>query len=99
MASLPSLPEQLAGIPPEQLDQPCDDDHLLELSLSVTEWQSISPFLGLGRREEEEIEHYRPKRRRLEMLWKWREKLGLAATYRYDLHIYIILCSEEPNNE
>ena len=84
MASLPSLDEQLAGISPEQLEQPCDDDHLLELSLSVTEWQSISPFLGLDETDEEAIiENYQPSLRRLQMVRKWKKKFGQAATYRY----------------
>ena len=81
MASLPSLDEQL---PPAQLDQPCDDDHLLALSSSVTRWQSIFPFLGLDETDEESIiEKYPPERRRLEMLRRWKMKFGQAATYRY----------------
>ena len=81
-ASLPSLEQQ--QLPPAQLDQPCDDDHLLELSCSVTRWQSIFPFLGLDETDEESIiEKYPPERRRLEMLRRWKMKFGQAATYRY----------------
>ena len=70
-------------IPFEWLERPCDDKHLLELSLAVTQWQSISPFLGLDQTDEEEIvELYQPRRRGLQMLRKWKEKKGRSATYR-----------------
>ena len=84
MAARPSLEELLRGAAPEKLDQPCRDDHLSEIALSLTEWQSMAPFLGLSDAEEREIEEdSRPaKRRKVAMLRRWKEKYGKEATYR-----------------
>ena len=84
MAGRPSLEDLLKDIPPEKLNQPCRDDHLSEIALSITDWQSIAPFLGLTEAEIEEIEGDRAKTRpqKIAMLWKWRNRSGRKATYR-----------------
>ena len=84
MAARPSLEELLRGVAPEKLDQLCRDDHLSEIALSLTDWQSMAPFLGLTEGEEREIEEdSRPaKRRKVAMLRRWKEKYGKKATYR-----------------
>ena len=84
MAVRPSLKDILKDVPPEKLDQPCRDDHLSEIALSITDWQSIAPFLGLTEAEIEEIDGDRAKTRtqKIVMLWKWRKKFGRKATYR-----------------
>ena len=84
MAAKPSLEDLLKDVPPEKLDEPCRDDHLSELALSVTEWQSIAPFLGLSEAEEEDIERdcAKNKTQKIKMLRKWKEKFGKRATYR-----------------
>ena len=54
-AARPSL-EVLNNVPPEKLDQPCKDEHLCEIALYITDWQSIAPYLGLTEADESEIE-------------------------------------------
>ena len=85
MAARPSLEELLRGVAPEKLDQPCRDDHLSEIALSLTDWQSMAPFLGLTEVDEEEITSRYPHQlvaQKIAMLRKWRQKLGEGATYR-----------------
>ena len=82
-AAKPSL-ELLKDVPPEKLDEPCKDEHLCEIALSITDWQSIAPFLGLTEAEESDIEKNYDKAmiQKIKMLRKWREKFGRQATYR-----------------
>ena len=85
MAVRPSLEELLRGVAPEKLDQPCRDDHLSEIALSLTDWQSMVPFLGLSEVDEEEIMSRYPHQlvaQKIAMLRKWKQKLGEVATYR-----------------
>ena len=78
-----TLDQLLRDVPEELLELPCTDDHLLELSQSLSEWSAVSPFLGLKKTEEEEIQSHRNVRRqRIEVLRKWQEKYGARATYR-----------------
>ena len=85
MAARPSLEELLRGVAPGKLDQPCRDDHLSEIALSLTDWQSMAPFLGLTEVDEEEITSRYPNQllaQKIAMLRKWRQNLGEGATYR-----------------
>ena len=82
MAAPESLEECLRAVPVERLEQVCPDNHLLELSLVFTDWQTVSPFLGLSETEEEEIEGRAVKRQRIDILRKWKKKCGSGATYR-----------------
>ncbi len=43
----PSLEEVLRGVPPEKLDQPCQDEHLCEVARHVTDWPSLAPLLEI----------------------------------------------------
>ena len=81
MAAPESLEECLRAVPEERLEQVCLDDHLLELSQELSRWLEVSPFLGLTETEEEVIEGRPPKRQRIDMLRKWRQKCGSGATY------------------
>jgi len=85
MATRPSLEELLKDVPPVKLNQPCKDECLCELALSITNWQSIAPFLGLTEVEEKEISFLYPnelRRQTLAMLRKWKSKHGKKATCR-----------------
>ena len=82
MAEQPSLNDLIAGIPARELDQSCTDENLREVSLVVTKWQTIAPFLGLKEQDEEVIQEYPVGRRRLQMLTMWKERFGSTATYR-----------------
>ena len=81
-AARPSL-EVLNNVPPEKLDQPCKDEHLCEIALSITDWQSIAPYLGLTEADESEIEDCKKVgRQKINMLRTWKKKFGRQATYR-----------------
>ena len=85
MAVKPSLEDFLEGILPEKLDQPCKDDHLSEIALSLTDWQSIAPFLGLTEAEENRIARRHSNnlaKQSVAMLRKWRSKFKRKATYK-----------------
>ena len=82
MAAPESLEECLRAVSVEGLVQVCLDDHLLELSRELSEWQVVSPFLGLSETEEEEVEGRPVKRQRIDILRKWKKKCGSGATYR-----------------
>ncbi len=80
-----NLGDLLRDVPPQQLDQPCSDEHLRDIALSITEWQTIAPFLELSEVDEEEIKCKYPHlliRQNLGMLRRWRESFGSRATYR-----------------
>ena len=74
----------MKDVPPEKLDQPCKYEHLSELALSITDWRSIAPFLGLTKADESEIEcdYGKARTQKIEMLRKWQASLGKQATYR-----------------
>ena len=85
MAEKTSLEDLLKGIyPSRETIKPCRDDDLIEIALSVTEWQSIAPFLGLTDAEEEELEldYAKNRTQKIGMLWKWKRKFGRKATYK-----------------
>ena len=65
------------------LSRPFLDADLVELSLSITEWHDVAPFLGLSDVEEEEIACDKPTpiSQTIAMLRKWRQKSGRNATY------------------
>ncbi len=80
-----SLEEVLRGVPPEKLDQPCQDEHLCDVARHVTDWPSLAPLLGISRAEMEEIRGKWPFSvlgQKIEFLRKWQEKQGRKATYR-----------------
>ena len=85
MATRPSLEELLKDVPPVKLNQPCKDECLCELALSVTRWHIIAPHLGLTDKDEEEISFLYPNelgRQTVAMLRKWKSKHGKKATYK-----------------
>ena len=75
--------EVLKDVPPEKLEQPCKDEHLCEIALSITDWRSIAPFLGLTEADESEILEVckTARTQKIKMLRKWRNKLGEKGTY------------------
>ena len=83
MATSP-LVDLLKDIPREKLNQPCRDDHLSEIALSITKWKSIAPYLGLTEAEEENIEKNcgENETQKIGMLRKWKKKFGKRATYK-----------------
>ena len=91
MAATPSLEELLRGVAPECLDQACRDDHLSEIALSLTDWQSLAPFLGLSEVDEREIVCRYPhdlQMQNIAMLRKWKSEFGQRATYRKLVQVF-----------
>ena len=66
------------------LDHLVSRDHQNKIALSITDWRSIAPFLGLEETEEEGIEvmYSTVKTRNIAMLRKWKHLHGSSATYR-----------------
>ncbi len=70
------------GLSRVRLDVPCRDDHILTIARQIPRWQSLAPFIGLNELDEETIkESGGVEVQRIKMLRKWREKLGVGATY------------------
>ena len=65
------------------LTKPCRNDHLAKIANWISEWQEISPFLGLTDAEEKAIlgSTHSVEVRRILMLKKWKQKQGVEATY------------------
>ena len=85
MAERQSLDELTNSVPRQKLNQPCADEHLLEIALSISNWRSIAPFLGVDEVLVDAIETKNPKdllAQTIAMLRKWREQCGRKATYR-----------------
>ena len=85
MAERQSLDELTKSVPQQKLNQPCADEHLLEIALSISNWRSIAPFLGVDEVLVDAIETKNPKdllAQTIAMLRKWREQCGRKATYR-----------------
>ena len=85
MAERQSLDELTKSVPRQKLNQPCADEHLLEIALSIDDWRSTAPFLGLENTCVRSIVCENPESLRAQtiaMLRKWREQCGRKATYR-----------------
>ncbi len=83
-ARCPSLEEVLGDIPPEKLDQPCQDKHLCLVAREITNWPFLAPFLGIKAPEVEAIRGKWPfniPAQNLELLRRWQDKRGRKATY------------------
>jgi len=67
-----------------KLDHLVDTHHQNKIAMSITDWRSIAPFLGLGETDEEDIEtqYSTRKTRNIAMLRKWNSVHILNATYR-----------------
>ena len=69
---------------PAGWNQPCLEEHLAEIAISISEWGEISPFLGLTEAEEHEILGSAPhsvRSQKTAMLRLWKKKKRRAATY------------------
>ena len=85
MAEGQSIDELTVNVPRQKLNQPCAHEHLLEIALSIDDWRSIAPFLGLENTSVRSIVCENPESLRAQtiaMLRKWREQFGRKATYR-----------------
>ena len=74
----------LKELPASEVKLACSEEHLAEISLSITKWRTLAPFLGLTEAEEEAIARDNPdmSTQRIAMLRKWKAKYGCSATYK-----------------
>ena len=89
MASRTSLSDllesRLGDASHSALDHMVSRDHQNRVALSITDWRSIAPFLGLEETNKEDIEQVMysiMKTRNVAMLRKWKHLHGSSATYR-----------------
>ena len=66
------------------MDQPCNQEHLVQIAKDLTQWQVVAYHLGLKEAEVEEIDDMPGSlpEKRIKMLLKWKNKLEDVATYR-----------------
>ena len=78
------LESRLGDVSDSTLDHMVSRDHQNKIALSVTDWRSIAPFLGLEETDEEDIEamYSTIKTKNIAMLRKWKHLHGSSATYR-----------------
>ena len=65
-------------------NEPCAEEHLAQITMSIADWRALSPFLGLSEAEEMDILGSNPHSvpaQKIAMFRKWKQKKGRAATY------------------
>ncbi len=74
---------RVTGITESELDKPCTDDDLLEISLLIVQWRTLGPHLGLEQFDIVALEHNLSEEgeRPLGSLQRWRDKKSYHATY------------------
>ena len=80
-----SISGDATALQPAGWNQPCSEEHLAEISLLITDWRALSPFLGLTEAEEIAILGSNPHSvpaQKITMLRKWKQKRGANGTYK-----------------
>ena len=76
--------DRAVAIPRELLDAPVSDLDIAKIASYLTNWEALSPWLGLTGSQEEEIRNtyrdYAEQKRRV--LRKWKQIKGDTATHR-----------------
>ena len=82
MAGLPGSDD---AAPAVDINKPCSEKHLAKISLSISDWRGISPFLDLTEADEQEIlgtvPHLSVRSQKIAMLRQWKKRQGTNATY------------------
>ena len=85
-AAMAGLPGSDDVAPAVELNKPCSEKHLAKISLSISDWRGISPFLDLTEADEQEILGAVPplsvRSQKIAMLRLWKKKRGTKATYK-----------------
>ena len=81
------------GVHPEKLNERISDDDLCKITLFLTEWKTVVPFLGLDENDVDAIEKEGKKEqeKKLKALRKWKGRFVFAATYRKLMEILLSL--------
>lgn len=84
-SSLPSFQEILdyVKISRESLNEPCSEEHILEIAKKVTDWEVYAPYLGLSDADIEslKIDNSKTPTRSLRAFKLWEERAAFKATY------------------
>ena len=87
--------EIVKQIPSGLLDSPVSDDHLVEISRELVNWEGLAPFLKVNLAREEEIRRSAPNDygyQKRKFLQTWKQMSGNDATYR---QVITALCCAE----
>ena len=81
------------GSCPEILNDSISDDHLREIALFLTSWQTVASHLDLNENDLEDAERggRKVKDKSLKALQIWRGKFGFKATYRKLVEVLLSL--------
>ena len=89
MAGLPGSDD---AAPAVDMNEPCSEKHLAKISLSISDWRGISPFLDLTEADEQEILGAIPplsvRSQKIAMLRLWKKRQGTNATYEQLCHAF-----------
>ena len=80
-----TLKDILRDIPSKKLEEPCCDKHLCQVANHISNWPYLTTFMRITRPEMIAIREAWPfnaEAQRIELLRRWREKHGQAATYQ-----------------
>ena len=79
------------GISADELNKECSKEHINDISLFPTNWQTVAPLLGLDEVDEEDIQEDKTgaQNRRYKTLQKWKAKNVFKATYRVLVDVFL----------
>ena len=84
------------GVCPEKLNDCISDDHFLKISMFLTSWRTVAPFLGIKSNHLEDIEQENDEQvKRLHVLQKWKGIFGYTATYRKLVEVLLSLAKAD----
>ena len=78
---------------PEKLNDSISDDHLREIALFLTSWQTVASHLDLDENDLDDAEQggRKVKDKSLKALQIWKGKFGFKATYRKLVQVLLSL--------
>jgi len=81
------------GVHPKKLNESISDDHLREVTLFLTSWQTVASHLDLDENDLDDAERggRKVKDKSLKALQIWRGKFGFKATYRKLVEVLLSL--------
>ena len=84
------------GVCHEKINDGISDEHLLKISMFLTSWRRVAPFLGIGSNDLEAIEQEKDEQvKRLNVLQKWKGIFGFNAMYRKLVEVLLSLAKAD----